>query len=90
MTNLKRLTAILERERYARQWDDEHVAGAILAELGIDPVAEVVSEAEVHAAPELASNTAAAPMGDLQDAQTALNVATDGQTAATSSNLEHG
>lgn len=90
MTNLKRLAAILERERYARQWDDEHVAAAILAELGVDPAAEVVSEAEVHAAPELASNTAAAPMGDPGDAQTAQPATMDGQPAATPSNLEHG
>ncbi len=45
MTNLQRLVALLERERYARQWTDEAVARAIFEEFGIDAGAETVTEA---------------------------------------------
>lgn len=104
MTNLQRITELLARERYARLWDDEHVAGAILAELGVDPKAEVVTDDEVHtaeAAAELAMAQAKAAR-ELRDALASVVVTpepaparksmrqTSVPAAMTSSDLEHG
>ena len=69
MTNLQRLVTLLSRERYARQWDDEVVARAILAELGMDAGAETAPEAlpepvvEAPATPFPYIETAGDPVG---------------------------
>ena len=42
MTTHERITALLERARIAGGWIDEHVAAAVLKELGLDHHGEPV------------------------------------------------
>lgn len=45
MTLLERITAILERARFAGGWIDENVAAQVLAELGLDDDGEPIDRA---------------------------------------------